>query len=239
MLEPVEHPVLGRLVGDKWGDHVTLRTFPFLPEFARSDRDPADEDLPLIANWERHIPQLAPRARESALRGGLHRQGVFEVYIGFGREGQPSPEQTATFAAFLAHERDVCHNVVRALLRYYRAIRQHLPRWEDIEFPDDPDAAALARVLAFDSLTVSRTAVAGNCTLRFAWRPAWDEEHGLLVLVYRGEVLMIGTDEVSNMEGWPSDECFNSVWNRSLMTPAEVASYEVYRAAHPAARKDA
>ena len=69
--------------------------------------------------------------------------------------------------------------------------------------------------------------------LVFSWRPAWDEEHGLKSLVYAGQVLSIGTDEVDNMESWPGEECFTPVWNRTVMTPAEIAAYETFRDAHP------
>src|SRR4051794_24286686 len=98
MPEALDDPLLGLLVLDDWGEHVTLRKFPFLPEFARSDRYPAGDDLPLIADWQRHIPTLAPRAREFALRRGLHREGVFEVYVPFTKDGMPLAEQTAAFA---------------------------------------------------------------------------------------------------------------------------------------------
>lgn len=229
MSEPLKHPVLGLLVRDKFGERGTLRKFPFLPEFARSNEAPDDDDLPLLADWQRHIVKLMPRVRRFSLWGGLHRLGVFELYVDLERDDErPSAEQVAAFAEFVAREQEVCRNVVDALLRYYRIIRQYIPPLADIELPDDPDAAALAGVLEFDCMTVTRTAVAGATALRFAWRPAWDEEHGLGVLVYRGQVLMVGTDEVGFMESGPSDEWFNEAWNRSVMTPAEVAAYEAY-----------
>ena len=100
--------------------------------------------------------------------------------------------------------------------------------------------AALARVLEFDCLTFPRSwAVAGVSPLIFSWRPAWDEEHGLRSLVYGGEVLMIGTGEVDDMEYWPSDERFSLVWNRSVMTAAEIAAFDAYCRAHAEAGKDA
>jgi len=54
-------------------------------------------------------------------------------------------------------------------------------------------------------------------------------EHGLKSLVYAGQVLCIGTDEVDEMESCPSDKRFTKAWNRSVMTPAEIAAYEAYR----------
>lgn len=238
----VEHPVLGLLVPDKWGEHVTLRKFPFLPEFARSRDDPDDEDRPLIADWQRHIHALAPRAREFSLRGGLHHEGVFEVYVEYAGEVEtPFPHQVVAFAAFVAHEQEVCRNLVDATLRYYRAARREMPEWFDeppedtAEFPDNPDPAALASVLQFDRLTIRPTAVAGVAPLIFYWSPAWAEEHALQSLVYDGQVLMVGSDEVSDMECGPSEACFNVLWNRSTMTPAEIAAYEAYRRARSAA----
>lgn len=239
MRKRLEHPVLGLLVPSEWGEHVTLRRFPFLPEFAQSHDDPADRDRPLIADWQRHIPTLAPRAREFPLRGGLHREGVFEVYVEYLREEEtPSAEQVAAFAAFIGNEEQICRNLVDAMLRFYRAARRVIPDCFSYppsharEFPDDPDAAGLATVLEFDSLILPTWAVAGVSPLIVSWGPAWDEEHGLQSLVYNGQVVIIGTDEVRNMESWPGDECFNLVWNRSVMTPAEIAAVDAYCRAH-------
>ena len=241
MLNPVEQPVFGLLVPGQWGEHATLRKFPFLREFTRVEQEPADEDLPLVADWQRHIPALAPRARECPLRGGLHSQGVFEVYVDLGEDETPSAGQTATFAAFLAAEEQVCRNLVDAILRYYRTARREIPDYfdrptpDDGEFPDDHDATTLARVLEFDCVHIPPTVVAGAAPMTFSWRPAWDEEHGLLSLVYEGQVLIVGTDEVRELESAPSDEWFNSLWNRSMMTPAELAAYEAYRRGHEGA----
>ena len=69
----------------------------YLPEFHRSDRDPDDEDLPLIRDWQHHIPTFAPRVRENAVRGGLHRRGVFEVYVDMRLGESPLPRQAAAF----------------------------------------------------------------------------------------------------------------------------------------------
>jgi hypothetical protein len=242
MREALEHPLLGLLVPDKWGDYVTLRKFPFLPEFARSNREPDEEDAVLVHDWQRHIASLASRAREFGLRGGLHRLGVFEVYVvGSGNGGRPSAAQVAAFEAFVTDEEQVCRNLVDAMLRYYGSARRNIPNcFVDLpsdggEFPDDPDPTALAGVLEFDCLTIPHTAVAGVSPLIFSWGPAWDEEHGLRSLVYNGQVLMTGTDDVSDMESWPSDKRFNLVWNRSVMTPAEIAAYDAYRRGHEGA----
>ena len=234
----VEHSILGQMVPDNWGGHVTLRRFPYLPEFARSDDDFAAKDEARIRDWQRHIPILARRAREFALRGGLHRVGVFEVYVNFDKGERPSNAQEAAIRAFVAEEERICHNLVDAMLRFYRAAPRAVPHFFDprggLVFPVDPDAAALATVLQFDCLIVPRAAVSATAPLIFSWRPAWDEEHGLQSLVHAGEVLAIGTDEVDDMQSWPSDDCFNLIWNRAIMTPDEVAAYEAYCRDHPA-----
>jgi hypothetical protein len=234
----IEDEVFGLLVHDKWGDLVTLRKFAGLPEFARSEDEAFEEDVPLVDSWQRHIPILAPRAREFVLRGSLHRAGVFEVHVTTDGAKTPTAEQRAAFQTFVANEGQVCRNVVNAMLRFYGAIDRTIgfPKRVDVTIPVNPDVTALANVLQFDCLTLPQTVVLGISPLVFNWRPAWDEEHGLKSLVYRGEVIAVGTDEVDEMECWPSDECFSLVWNREVMTPAEIAAYEAYRDNHPKTR---
>ena len=234
----IEHPSLGLLVPDAWGEHVTLRKFPFLPEFARGERATDKKDLTLIRDWEQHIDVLGPRAREFGLRDGLHREGIFEVYVEFRKGESPTQAQEVAIASFIADEQQICRNLVDAMLRYYGAARCEIPDWFESppssgdEFPQDPAAVGLATVLDFDCLTIPRTEVASVAPLLFSWSPAWDEEHGLLSLVYDSQVLSIGTDEVRDMADSPSDDSFTLVWNRSIMTPPEIAAYEAYRRAY-------
>ena len=95
--------------------------------------------------------------------------------------------------------------------------------------------SGLTVALALVTQAVAFAFLAGVSPLIFSWGPAWDEEHGLRSLVYNGQVLLTGTDDVSDMESWPSDKRFNLVWNRSLMTPAEIAAYDAYRRGHEGA----
>ncbi len=233
-MQSIDHPSLGLLVRDKFGDFVTLRKFPFLADFLgyRSDRSD-EEDAALARDWKHNLEIIAPQVRRFGLRGELHRQAVFEVYVESGELESPSAAQVAGFEAFIANEERICNNAIDAILRFYRSMVTRFPRFfdlaiDEIVFPRDAKLQDMKPLLEFDCLTLPRTSVGIVCPLRFSWSPAWDEEHGLTALVYDGQVLSVGTDEVESMQSEPSDECFTPIWNKTVMTPEEIAAYDAY-----------
>lgn len=170
---------------------------------------------------------LARICRRSAVHESLRSMGIFEVWLDTPSKESPTDPQVAAYQHFLAHEKEVCGNVVDALIRYYHVARRELPDWFDEEFPSAPDANQLAKVVEFDGLTASRASANGVSALQWSWRPAWDEEHGLRMVVFRNQVIMLDQD-IEWMLKTPAEFLKDSVWKREHMTDAERAAVDEF-----------
>lgn len=226
------HEAFGLLVPDEWNDDLlTLRRFSRLAPF-KGEPHPSLEakEQPWVDDWEDHLAELAKVVRKFGVRDALHEKGVFEVYVEVSGEEGPSEEQAALYRQFCDAEEALGDRVIDAMLRYYRSARINIPDC----FPDNPSeidgVADLPSVVEFDCMTVGQKTVDDLCPLMLSWSPSWDEEHGLKSLVYDGQVILMGTDEVDNaLDGLLDDNAFEFVWKRSVMTEQELAALDRFR----------
>ena len=132
-LQPIDHPVLGRLVPNQWNDSlICFRQIPslagFTPDYARRQLGKlSHEDRQLVNSWQNPPEKLVRQCREFEIFDSLRGLGVYEV--SFGRT--PSEEQAATWKYFQEHEAQICANIGNTMLRYYQSERAREPDWFD------------------------------------------------------------------------------------------------------------
>ena len=229
MPSPIDHPLFGRMVPDQWNqDLLTFREFPHMRPFWVADRDRtlaglASPHRQWVENWQEHVDELSQVCRNGDVHAGLQSLGVYELSLEVPKgTGEPSEPQAAAYRYFNENEQRICENVVDALLRYYRVAREELPDWfEDGDYPDNPTAEQLGRLLAFDGFCIRRCSADGMSPLRLAWDPDWDPEHGLVMAVFRDRVLAIGTDDVEDFLCGPDEASLYGIWGPKHMTESE------------------
>jgi len=59
-----------------------------------------------------------------------------------------------------------------------------------------------------------------------AWRPEWDVEHGLNMLFYQGDVVMMGNEDIRLMLDYPDSFLANGIWSVNTMNESERLAYE-------------
>ena len=220
----------GPLVPDAWNDKLfTLHRFSKLSAF-KSKRKPSLEanERRWVDAWEDHLAELAKVVRKFGVRAALHTKDVFEVYVQVKDDDGPSNEQATTYRNFVELEDVISDRVIDALIRYYHIAREEVPDAFEEDDPPVTNLSDLVKVVEFDCMTVRNGVVDGLCPIVLSWRPDWDEEHGLRVLVYDGQVVLIGTDEVSDAVDGYLDEDFLSRWAPNL-TPDEQGALERFR----------
>ncbi len=178
-----------------------------------------------VENWPQHIGELSRICRNSTVHAALQSLGVYEVSVAVPPNGGvPGEAQAAAYRHFLDHEEAVCRNVVEALLRYYRFARQELPDWfEDEDYPEDISVAELPTYVRFDGIRIPCGSSNGVSPITLAWDPDWDPEHGLQMILFRDQVLAIGSDLDSILEAPAAYlACdFPGMWGRNQMTDME------------------
>ncbi len=228
MPSPLQHPVLGQLVPDQWNDElVTFRQFPHMQPFWTAGSDEILGDLSpqhrqYVQDYRNHIAELSPICRNMDVHSALQSLGVYEISIRVDGADISTP-QAAAYEYFCTHEEKICRNVTDALLRYYRVARQRLSDWfdDDDDYPDDPTSEMLGKIIRFDGFTIVRCSANGIAPLRLAWDPDWDLEHGLLMAVYKDEVLAIGSDDVDDFLDDPTVSSEYGIWTSEDMTDSE------------------
>lgn len=228
MLSVLQHPVLGKLVPDQWGDElVTFRQFPHMRPFwhpARDELELEPEHRKYVEDYQNHIEELAPICRNGDVHSALQSLGVYELSV---QTNEPSiaAQQVAAYEYFSANEQVVCQNIVNAAVRYYHVARQRMEDWfdDDDEYPDALTEKTIGGVISFDGFSIRQCSADGVAPLRLAWAPDWDPEHGLLMAVYKDQVLAIGSDDVDDFLSDPAEESEYAIWTTEDMTPAERA----------------
>jgi hypothetical protein len=230
MPPPSQHPVFGRLVPDRWNqDLLTFRQFPFLRLFWRSNaheslRQLTGQQRVWVDNWPDYVAGIAriPARRNADVYAALGARGVYEVTVNPPRKGGvPNDAQASAFDYFLKNEESICRNVIDALQRYYNFARAQSVEWFE-GLPSNPTVAQLAATIDFDGVFVCRFSANGMSAVRLAWDPLWDAEHGLQMVLYRDDVIAIGTDLDE-----PDALCRPSLaglWGPQQMTLAENAA---------------
>lgn len=237
MPSPIDHPLFGKSVPDQWNeDLLTFRRFPHLRAFWHPDRDRllASPHLPpqhreWVEQWERHTAELARICRNSLVHAALQSDGVYEVSVQVPRRnGVPSASQEEAYRYFTQNEERTCSHLTDALLRYYKFARVHLAGFDDDDYPDDPSVQELGKLVDFDGFTICRCSSHGISPLRLGWDPAWDPEHGLLMALYKDQVIAIGTDDVDSLLDDPkgtleyaSEDAWEGSWGQRQMLESE------------------
>jgi Ankyrin repeats (3 copies) len=248
MEKEINHPVFAKLVRTARDELLTFREFPHLRLFGMAPAvyrgKPVIEHLDkserkLVESWRTPSLKLAAICRKSMVYSSLRELGVFEMSVDVPNDGLPTPPQEAAYRHFSDDEQKVCANVVDALMRYYKSLRQEMPgafkHLNAERRPDNPSVAELGRICRFDRLIVCRGVANGVSPLRFSWDPVWEQEHGLGTIVFQGQVIMIGSDTLGFL--WnpaefveQGEECG---WGKKQMTEKEkdalttfLASYE-------------
>lgn len=138
------------------------------------------------------MAELSRVCRNFDVLAALQSLGVYEVGVRVPKREEPTAVQSATYQAFLDREEEVCGNVVDALLRYYRHVRDVAPDWfEDDDYPDGRSVEDLAQCVDFDGIHICRISSQGLCPIMLGWEPAWDLEHKLAMTLFRDQVLEI------------------------------------------------
>ena len=218
---------------------LTFRKFPFLLRFG--DKDPRDADgqssfkhleadeRQAVENWIDPSPKLAAICNRGLVTDCLHSFGVFELSVEAPEDGLPTAAQEAAYQQFLAREKEVCANLMDALIRYYHFEREtaseafdHL---DEEDLVEAPDATSFAKLATFSGLQVCRASAKGVSALAFHFGPIWDDEHGLKTIMYRGQVLMMGPEADEFLTGDPKtflkqSEEYGS-WGDKQMTKSE------------------
>lgn len=236
MLSPIRHPVFGTLVPDQWDTNLlTFRQFPEMKLFWHPDPDNAvrcleDRERAWVQDWQRHTAELARVCRNGDVHSALQSLGVYEVTVQAGKDGQPSPEQVATYQFFLQHEAAFCRNMLDALLRYYRHARDAAPDWFGDDFPNANTVEELAPLVRFDGIGIGRRPANGFCVVSTGWDPDWDPEHGLQMIHYRDQVLEIAPSGESLLLNAPEEYLTfpYSIWGPGRLNEAERAALNEY-----------
>ena len=248
MSRGINHPSFGKVVRSEFGDELmTFRQFPFLKEFWVPDSKSAlsnpylsSEHRNWVIHWEQHIEELSQVSRQSPVHSALQSQGVFEVSIAIPPEGKVLKSQELAYKIFIGHEEKICANMVDSLLRYFRFAREQLPDWFDEDHPRELSPGQIGEFIGFDGFSICRSTADGVSALR----AGWDPEHGLLMGIYKDQVIAIGTDEVDEILGdpQPSLEYYSSLeyfqermWGHNQMTLSEQEALQQFSVGHTSA----
>lgn len=145
------------------------------------------------------------------------KQGLFTLFILDQAGRGPSQAQERAFVHFMENQNAICAAVAAALFQYYQdeyqALRQtcSLFRNFDAILPPLQRVDGLKKLIQFGGLSLLEgmglspvikkpaiVAKANNCSLiGFPFGCAWDEEHGLGVLVHRDKIVEVGGNDVT------------------------------------------
>ena len=223
------HPVLGHLVPDGFGGLMTFRRFEFMRLFwKKAEQDIADfspYERVCIEKWEEYMLPLVRVHRRGGVSAMLRSKGVFEVNLDGKQTDSPTASQEAAYKFFLTNEEKICANVRDALLRYYHVARKELPDWFDKSYPDNPEITQLAEFVDFGGFTVRDCLANGISPLLWSWRVRWDEEHGMGMILFRDQVIMMDQNADCFLEA-PAEFLKESIWRREHMIDAERAALD-------------
>ena len=225
-LQPVDHPVIGQLRPDKWGESLMrFCEIPglkiFTPEHGGetlAQLEPADRKL--VAGWSEVTEKLIKKCRNFEIFDSLRALGVYEAGFSRTAAGTPSDEQVAAWEYLQQHQAAFSATLANALLRYYQAARAADEDWFDQN--DCPAISSLDELgsrAVFDSVSFTNQSCEGLAVLSLSWSVDWDVEHGLQMFAWKDQVIGIGVEDLMEMSDPVVAEY--SIWNRSHMTDAE------------------
>ncbi|MEW4488512.1 hypothetical protein AB1L42_10550 [Thalassoglobus sp. JC818] len=206
MASKLEHPVLGQLIPDQYGDRLMkFRKFEFMqplwhPDSKKQLEDLEQKDRELVKKWETQPGALPQVCRNFDVHSALQSLGVYELGIGQSEDSddsEPSAEQVAAYEHFVENEQAICEEVFETLVRYYNFLREWAPDWfvDETDCPETADSIDdLATCVRFDGMDLSHESVGGMATICMGWDVDWDMEHGLQMICQNGKIIAVGND---------------------------------------------
>ena len=90
--------------------------------------------------------------------------------------------------------------------------------------------------ISIAAVTIHRRAAHGVCPISLGWDPDWDPEHGLMMVLYRDQVLDIGMAGESLLLGAPEEYLTAgfAVWGPDQLNAAERAALDAFVADYQA-----
>jgi hypothetical protein len=139
--------------------------------------------------------------------GAGYQRGEVELRLITRGKDQPSPAQERAFLQFVEHRETICRIVVNAVFDYYRGNWGDW-RWvvepgraaestDDLLIPELTTSDGLKSLIRLEALHVVDVQGSKGALLGFCFDCTWDQEHGLGVLVRRGELFEIGENEIT------------------------------------------
>lgn len=236
MVKALEHPQLGRLIPDQFGeDLLFFRQFSefkifWQPDSAKQLEDLEPEHLSLVKQWKQQPVELVEICRNFDVLAALQSLGVYEVGIGLDvavQQTTPSAAQVDAWKFFEANEKAFCTNACEALTRYYRYLRDVEPKLFEDE-ADCPEAIEsshdLINCIRFDGMNLSQTTAQGRSTISFGWEVDWDMEHGLQMIFFEDQVIGMGNDLYG-----PEDLSTPANFLRESFSAAELTAFEKFQ----------
>lgn len=235
MAEVTEHPILGRLIPDQFGeDLMFFRQFKEFKSFWQPNSSKQLEDLEpehreFVKKWKQQPGGLPEICRNYDVLAALQSLGVYEV--GFSStddatESLPTEPQLVAWNDFCQQEVMYCENAKSALIRYFnhlRTVEPELFRGES----DCPEVAEtiedLTTCVRFDGANLSPAVLGHQSTLSFGWDVDWDMEHGLQMIFHDRQVIAMGNELYS-----PEDIASQANFYRDVLNAEETDAYEKF-----------
>ena len=210
------------------GVMVTLRTFEHLSElndeveFEGMDSN----EVYLIENWRENIEKILPIYTQIDVINNLRAMGVYEISANL-KEGRTdlSLSQKKSISHYLLSEERICENAFSALIRYFSNLDKEEVYFYE-ELPEKLTKDNIGKYVEFDGVSFSTDVVEDHVLFQMAWRPDWDIEHGLNMLFYKEEVIMMGKEEIRLMLDYPASFFANGTWSIGIMNDDEKLAFE-------------
>jgi len=102
------------------------------------------------------------------------------------------------------------------LFRYFDGIEKEEIYFYE-ELPDSLTKDNIGKCVKFDGVSFSTHVVDDHVLFQMHWRPDWDIGHGLNMLFFKEEVVMMGKEEIRSMLDYPASFSVNGAWNMDIM----------------------
>jgi len=183
-------------------------------------------EINLIENWAENIEKILPIYSQFDIIDNLRAMGVYETSANL-EEGctDLSSSQKKSISHYLLSEKRICENAFSALIRYISNLDKEEVYFYE-ELPEKLTKDNIGKYVKFDGVSFSTHVVEDHVLFQMAWRPDWDMEHGLNMLFYKEEVIMMGKEEIRLMLDSPASFSANETWSTDIMNDDEKLAFE-------------
>ena len=113
---------------------------------------------------------------------------------------------------YLDNEQEICQNLIGVLCQYLELMCQQDPLWFD-EFVDNVSEQTVRDAIQLYEASFALSPNQDEVLLGMAFHCDWDVEHGMTILLHRGEVVEIGSiDSLSSPSGMLPQELRGKAW---------------------------